>query len=606
MVDDMPVSNPFDLINAFIDTGKATQIQTKAVEDGKLLEELRKRINLDSLQTSHLTLSEYENAIDTIKIRPSEYFSLSNKPGKIGLQLTIYDLNALKRAYNLFETYKDPRIRETSIINGERIMEAIIKEGKFEAMQDGPINIEVPLSKIRIPPGMRITSVSDIPSLEWRRVDEDIQLVSQMLLLTMVAILKKGWMVNPELIRLLNLVKPEILDSLITDMSIFVKSRIVVALQRLADILYLTNFGALDETIHFHLIEDMFDNPLEDRTNMPQSEASDVVDFLNDLREYPEIDKLAILSRRIGVLTKPVSEESPNFIGFNASGDAIREVLSVIHYTMNNQNVTTQIHTMYSMVTDLDFREIIKYYFDPSYELLHTPLLTMIQATIERMEVLLYGKEQKEGITSDKIVEMEEMLAYIINYLTETAITGQFVEIWSKLNRHLSLDPERLIEKRSRSDIYELIKGKTIVLNIMTPLLLAKYEKRGFNPLAANINEQLESHLKNITGIIAVGANLTTKDLENLMDTMFVEAPELKKQSVDLNSNPPGPPKPTGPPKPSGPPKPGSSGSDNGSHLIPTKMGIELARIANEYVTGGGERNLHRALVELIRFTKSS
>ena len=34
-------------------------------------------------------------------------------------------------------------------------------------------------------------------------------------------------------------------------------------------------------------------------------------------------------------------------------------------------------------------------------------------------------------------------------------------------------------------------------------------------------------------------------------------------------------------------------------------MGIALARIANQYVTGGGERNLHKALVDLIAFTKS-
>ncbi|MHA2504505.1 MAG: hypothetical protein ACXAE3_16755, partial [Candidatus Kariarchaeaceae archaeon] len=151
-----------------------------------------------------------------------------------------------------------------------------------------------------------------------------------------------------------------------------------------------------------------------------------------------------------------------------------------------------------------------------------------------------------------------------------------------------------------------------------------KYEGRGYNPLAANINENFESRLKSITGIIAMASNFATKDLQNLLNTMFVEAPELKSKSDSSAgppkpSGPPGPappgppgPAPPGPPgvpgppsTPGGPPKAVSNDAAAGSHLIPTKMGIALARIANEYVTGGGERNLHKALVDLIAFTKS-
>ena len=320
-----------------------------------------------------------------------------------------------------------------------------------------------------------------------------------------------------------------------------------------------------------------------------------------------EFEKLSKLSRKIGILTKPISDEAPNFIGFNSSGDAIREILSVIHYSMDNQDVETQIQTIIDTVTDPDFMDVVRYYFDPSYELLHTPLLTQIQTTIERMQVLILGRFSDDNPFYERNIEIvQTKLNEILEYLHQS--TKEFAEIWTRINNYVKFNLEVLVKNKAKRDIYELIKGKTIILNIMTPLLLAKYEGRGFNPLAAKVDESLESHLKSITGIIAVGSNLSTGDLQNLLDTMFVAAPETKKEEIAQSGpKPPGPPKPSSPPSP-GPPKPGGAqtSEQEGSNLIPTKMGIGLARIANEYVTGGGERNLHRALIDLIKFTKQN
>ena len=104
-------SSPYDIINGIINIGKEKYINL-LTNDEVLLLEIQNELILDNLNTAHLTLNEFRQAIDTLQLDPKMYFEIGQKTGKIGTQLTLLDHNRLRIAYELYETYKDPRHRD--------------------------------------------------------------------------------------------------------------------------------------------------------------------------------------------------------------------------------------------------------------------------------------------------------------------------------------------------------------------------------------------------------------------------------------------------------------------------------------------------------------
>ncbi|MHA2503824.1 MAG: hypothetical protein ACXAE3_13270, partial [Candidatus Kariarchaeaceae archaeon] len=283
------ITSPYDIVNGVIAIGKAKYL-TIHTDDESLLQQIQEELNLDNLDTESVTLNEYRQAIDTLILDPALYFEVGTKIGMIGSQLTIKDHDRLRISYELYETYKDPRVRDDRITQAGILYDSILRQAKIVSRNEQ-------------------SPTFDIPKLQWQRTKEDQDMFSIVFLKTVFNILKKGWMINPELIRILNVMDEDILDQVALDLSIFAKSRITISFQRLSDMIFLDNFGVIDQEVQSNLLDDMFSTPIEDRGNLPQSEAKEVVNFLNVLRsKFREFDELTRLSRYIGVLTKPIGD----------------------------------------------------------------------------------------------------------------------------------------------------------------------------------------------------------------------------------------------------------------------------------------------------------